>query len=123
MALLREETGFKCVRVADRDRAAPTQTYKHQLAAQAAAAGGAGHFLLPDEPPWALGQMWIGDAAGAATGYGADLVGLDNGIAWLVGRRDGELIGFELHQLDVGSDLSVWQVGDLILPQPDSSCP
>ena len=56
-------------------------------------------------------------------GYGADLVGLDNGIAWLVGRRDGELIGFELHQLDVGSDLSVWQVGDLILPQPDSSCP
>jgi len=122
MALLRSKTDFKCVRVADRLIAALTEERKDQLEAQATAAGGPGHFLLPDKGAWVAGQMWIGDAAGAAQAYGAELVGLDNGDAWLVGPRDEELIGFELLLLDVRPDLPLWRLGDLILPQPDNEC-
>ena len=73
--------------------------------------------------------MWIGDAEGAARGYGAELVSLEKlddfffaEDAWFVGPYDGALTGFELFRLDVGPGLSVWHLGDWILPQPDEYC-
>lgn len=82
--------------------------------------GGAGYFLLAGASPWTAGQMWIGDVAGGARAYGAEIVSESPVEAWLIGQRDGQMIGFQLRLLAVAPDLPLWRVGNLVLPQP---CP